>query len=904
MTRATRNGVFRIFSRVGLVLSLGLWASRALAQAPADGTLRVTVVDETGAVIIGATVTVTGAEAVTSATKPAPVKTVDTGVATLSGLPPGRYTIQADFPGFDTRRLTEVRVRAGENRQVAMLSIQKLEASVTVAQDRQEAAADRAQTFGSVLTRDEIEALSDDPATLQQQLQDMAGPGAIIRIDGFEGGALPAKAQIRSIRISRDQFAAENHSAGGVFIEIITQPGLGPVRYYTTFRLRDGSASGRSPFVPVKGPEQNGNYGFGLGGALIPNKSSFNLNVYGINSYQTPNLNAVVPDGTQAFALGLKAPVDYLYVNGQLDYALTLDQTLRVAYNLNRVTNNNLGVGGYNLPDHAYSTGSDVHNVLLSEFGPLGRRADWRSRLQFFVSESDTQSATEAPTVVVLDTFTSGGAQMSGGDHARTFDLASDLDYVVGRHSLRAGLLMDGGWYRSDSTSNYLGTYTFDNLAAYLANQPSNYTRRIGDPAIAYGVAQGSVYIQDDIRVRKNLTLSPGLRYEIQTHVRDYNNVGPRIGATWAPFAGGQTTLRASAGLFYDWLPTTTYQQALQVDGVRQQEVNIVDPSFPTPGTLGVVPPANRYLIGSDYRAPETTRISAGIEQGVWKVVRVVTTYSYQRGSQLSRGLNLNPPVDGVRPDPAFANVIEVVSDAASRQHQLQVDANVNPGALLPAFNGPLIDWKRTTLFVNYTLASVRNNTDGPFAVPATGSLAAEWGPGAPASPQSLNGPPPPPLGIDLRNPLNATFNNQVIRNVLVSLNVSASSAPAYTLLAGIDSNGDGIFNDRPVGVGRNTLRADGQTTLNTYIAYQFAFGRTAPLPPGIGVFGGGGATQVRTFDQGNARYRLQVFVQAQNLTNQANYLGYSGTLTSPFFGRPTTVSGMRKIDVGFNLNF
>ena len=88
-----------------------------------------------------------------------------------------------------------------------------------------------------MLTREAIEALSDDPATLRQQLQDMAGPGAVIRIDSFEGGALPAKAQIRSIRISRDQFAAEYHSAGGVSIEIITQPGLGPVRYNTTFRF-------------------------------------------------------------------------------------------------------------------------------------------------------------------------------------------------------------------------------------------------------------------------------------------------------------------------------------------------------------------------------------------------------------------------------------------------------------------------------------------------------------------------------------------------------------------------------------------------------------------------------------------------------------------------------------------
>jgi hypothetical protein len=75
-------------------------------------------------------------------------------------------------------------------------------------------------------------------------------------------------------------------------------------------------------------------------------------------------------------------------------------------------------------------------------------------------------------------------------------------------------------------------------------------------------------------------------------------------------------------------------------------------------------------------------------------------------------------------------------------------------------------------------------------------------------------------------------------------------------------------------------------------------------LPPGIGIFGQGAAAQVRTVDQGNARYRLQIFVQAQNLTNERNYLGYSGTLTSPFFGQPTAVSAMRKIDVGMGLSF
>ena len=80
------------------------------------------------------------------------------------------------------------------------------------------------------MTREQIEALSDDPDEMAQQLQDMAGGNAVIRVDSFEGGRLPPKSQIKAIHITRDAFAAENHSAGGLFIDIITQPGIGPLR--------------------------------------------------------------------------------------------------------------------------------------------------------------------------------------------------------------------------------------------------------------------------------------------------------------------------------------------------------------------------------------------------------------------------------------------------------------------------------------------------------------------------------------------------------------------------------------------------------------------------------------------------------------------------------------------------
>ncbi|PYQ69343.1 MAG: hypothetical protein DMG04_28645 [Acidobacteria bacterium] len=855
--------------------TLNLSGANLFAQPASGGSLRVTVVDQTGAVIVGATVTVAAADEATKTAAIAPVRTSDTGVAIVAALTPGRYTVQVEFPGFEKRLLTDVRVRNGENRQVAVLTIERVQTAVTVEQDKQQAAADRnGPSFGTTLTREQIEALSDDPSILQQQLQDMAGPGAVIRIDGFEGGALPAKAMIRSIRIARDQFAAEYHSAGGVAIEIITQPGVGPIRYFSTVLVRDGSLSGRSPFVPVKGPEQNVNYGFGMNGALVKDKSN-------------------------------------IFVNGQLDYALTLDQTVRFGYNLTRVSNDNLGVGGYDEPERAYATGNVVHTVRAQHFGPVGRRAFSRSRVQLLWSDADAQSANEMPTIRVLDAFNSGGAQRAGGDHARTLDIASDLDYVRGRHSIRTGFVFDSTWYRSDTRANYLGTFTFTNLQAYETDQPSNYTRRIGDPAIAYDNVQGGIYVQDDIRVRKNLTLTPGVRYELQTHVGNYANIGPRFGATWAPLAGGQTTLRGSAGIFYDWLPTSAYDQALRVDGFHQQEINIVDPSFPDPGTSGVIVPINRYVLGGAYSAPRITRISGGVDQGVWKVTRVALTYSYLRGSRLARGVNLNAPIDGARPDPAFASIIEVVSDAASRQHQLQLDASINPGALLPLSKGPRVSFKRITVFANYTLASLLNNTDGPFSIAPTGRLATEWGPAA----GGVSGGPG--IGVpgvfvfgggvvatDIRSRLNLAVNNQVIRNVLVAINLNSSTAPPYTLLTGRDDNGDGIFNDRPTGVGRNTLRASGQTTINAMVGYVFAFGHTTGLPPGIGVFGSGGAAQVRTVDQGTARYRLQLFVQAQNLTNERNYLGYSGTMTSPFFGRPTTVGGMRKIDAGINMSF
>jgi hypothetical protein len=274
-------------------------------------------------------------------------------------------------------------------------------------------------------------------------------------------------------------------------------------------------------------------------------------------------------------------------------------------------------------------------------------------------------------------------------------------------------------------------------------------------------------------------------------------------------------------------------------------------------------------------------------------------TYAYVRGGSVARGRNRNAPAGGVRPDATVGNVIEVVSDAASRQHQVAVAVTANPGALLPlGARAPLINVARTTMFVNYTWATNRSNSDGVFVVPPTGTLETEWGPANGGT--FFNGVF---AAADVRHRFNATLNNQIVRNLLLSLNLTASSGAPYAIRTGADDNGDSIFNDRPAGVGRNSGRGAAQWSINTQFSYVLGFGRQAGGPPGVAVIGGGAAPTILSVEQ-TPKYRVQVFLAVQNLTNHANYGGYSGTMTSPFFGTATTVSAMRKVDFGLNLGF
>ena len=862
-----------------------VWAQRS------DTSLRIVVKDPSGAVIPGALVQVKGAEDRTASVVREDLASDGHGVAVASGLTPGRYAVAVSFPGFETLTFPDARVRAGENRRDAVLKIQKLDETVAVGRDKSTVASDpNNDRFNTVLSKDQINALPDDPDEMERVLKEMAGPGATIRVDGFRGGKLPPKSQIRSIRFSRDVYAAENHMAGMVFVDMLTQPGMGPLRGSMDFLFRDDSLNARNAYQSEKGPEQTQQYTFNLSGTLRKERTSFSLSATGASLYDSANIFADTLGGFRSSAV--RRPSDKMNFNGRLDHAVNTSHTLRANLQQNSSEQRNLGVGGYDLDDRAYSRSNDDAVLRLSESGPWRKNVFAESRLQLRRQTTASSSAFDTPTIRVLDTFTSGGAQQSGGRESTDVEWATNVDWARGKHAIRFGTLVEGGWYNSDSRTNYLGTFTFASREDFDANRPSTYTQRLGDPLVKYSQWQAGFFLQDDWRARSNLTLSAGLRQELQTHLDDDLNLAPRVGLTWSPFKGGKTTVRGGGGLFYEWFESDTYEQTLRVDGIRQRDLVISNPGYPDPfgGAAGQqILPASKYVIDDRLVMPRRLMGNVGISHQFSASFGANVSYSRSRGYDRLRGRNINAPLNGVRPDASVGNVTQVESTASLRGQTLSTGVNYN----MPA--------RRMFLFANYAWIKQESDADGPFSLPANNyDLAAEWGPIA---------------GVARHN-FSTMFTSSLTKALRLSVGASVRSGTPYNITTGRDDNGDTVFNDRPAGVGKNSARGEASWDVTTRVSYAFGFGRR----PGADGAGGapvmimhrvggpvGGSGDVAGAFGGGAedkRIRFELFASASNLFNTVNRIGYSGVMTSTFFGQATAAMPGRRIDVGVRVGF
>jgi hypothetical protein len=714
----------------------------------------------------------------------------------------------------------------------------------------------------------------------------------VLRVNGFRGGQLPPKSQIRQIRFRMNSYAAENHDAGGIGIDVLTKPGLDGWRGMTTFSFRDESLNARNAFADTLGPEQYRRAGLNFSGPLVKGRTSLAVATNGNFSYDSEPLNAQTPDGEVNGQV--RRPSDISNVVVRLEHALTTTQTLLVEVQRHDDERKNLGVGEFSLPSRAYQRTNEETLVRGALNGLVAPKIANELRVQYSGEEATTSSDSLDPAVIVIESFSTGGAGQKSRRQTRSLDVDDNIDFSVSKkHALRAGLSLEADWYDSLDEQNANGTFTFASLNAYDFGQPNTYTERtIGTP-IAFGQYQLGVYVQDDWTPNKAFALSFGLRQELQNTLSDRLNLAPRVGFTWA---AGKFTVRGGYGIFNDWYDSSVYEQTLLVNGENQTDIVVQLPGYPDPysGAVADVLPPSVVLAAHGLLMPYVQQASLGVER-TWGDFRMQASYMRQRGDTALRSRNTNAPVPGSgRPDPAIGNEAQIESTGRVAQDRLQVNLN---------FSQP-----QRHLFagLNYTLSSTRNDSDSPLSLPSN-SLDPDVDYG--------------PSGQDARHRLFAIASFGLpfkLRTLWMSQFVSALP---YNIITGLDNNFDSVTNDRPAGVGRNSARGSASWNLNARLSRTFTFGPPrqgdqGPLPPGGGPIrmrggrggggGGGGGPRVMmsSMDPDAGRYNIELYVQAFNVLNHTNFTTYGGSLRSPYFGDPVSAAPARRIELGIQFGF
>ena len=942
-----------------LAFSLVLCALSVSAQ-QSTGNLRGQVTDQLGGVIIGATVTVTDAGGTTKT-----ATTDSDGNYAISGIAPGKYTVRATSTNFADYENPDVEIANGRTEPLNIqLGVVLEQQQVTVSAEAPVSTAPENNAGAIVLRGSDLESLPDDPDDLSAALQALAGPsagpnGGQFFIDGFSDGRLPPKESIREIRINSNPFSAEYDRIGFGRVEIFTKPGTDKFRGQGFFNFADESFDSRNPFLlqDKRAPFQSRRFGGNLSGPVVKKKASFFLDFEhrGIDNNQVINATVLDPSlNTQPFSLAVVTPIIRTTFSPRLDYQLNASNTLVARYTYTRSRNVNAGLNEFTLPTRAFNSESTEHTVQLTETAILNQKTINETRFQFIRRHSNQQGDNTIPAINVLDAFNGGGAQIGlAFDDEDRYELQNYTTFALGTHSIKAGARLRDARTRNVSPNNFGGTFTFSSLDQYrqvLQGVPgaraSQFSINSGNPLASVNQIDFSPFIQDDWRVRPNLTINLGLRYEVQNNISDHHDFAPRAGFAYSLGAGGAnrptTVIRGGAGIFYDRFSDNFTLRANRFNGVNQQQFIVRNPDFfsvipSIQDIAGLAQNAQTIVqVSPNLESPYTMQAALSVERQLpFKTVLNVTFLTARTLHALrSRNINALIPgsftvgsdgqaIGGVRPFGNVGNIFEYESSGVINQNQLRIGLNNR-------FS------RNLTFFANYTLNKASGDTDGAGTFPANQfDLTGEYGRSS----------------LDIRH--NLILVSSILAPYGISLNpfVIASSGAPFNITIGRDLNGDAVFTDRPAIatdtsrpglvrynnvlldpspapgepiIPRNFGQGPGFFSVNLRVSKTFGFGslpgtvdRQAGASQstrdnqaergsggGRGGRGGGGGNRGglggpfgaggNPFGGGRTenRYNLTFSVSARNLFNNVNLNSPIGTLTSPRFGISNSLAG------------
>ena len=968
---ATRLALKLAFCTV-LVL---LCTAPLLAQ---TGTIKGIVTDESGGFVPGAKLTLTAASGATTDA----ISSAD-GSYSFDDMPLGAYTLNASAPELILPQPAKINLSSRTQIANLKLKVAPTQQQVNVNENSgPPVSTESARNANALVLRGaDLNALSDDPEDLATDLQALAGPsagpsGGSMYIDGFSGGQLPSKDSIREIRINQNPFSPEYDKLGFGRIEILTKPGGRKFHGSGHYNFGDSFWNSRNPYAAQKAPFRLDEYGGSFEGPLS-SKASFFAVVDGAaidngaiidGTILDPTTLAIIDPYTQVFRI----PQRRIRISPRIDYQLAPSDTLSVRYAFANADIKHAGVGSFNLVSTGAHNHGDENTLQVSNTKILAANALNETRFQFDRATISNISDSLNPQINVLNSFIGGGAQI--GASYNTSDSYELQNYTTITHesqTFRFGVRVRAASLDNNSPINFGGTFIFSGgIAPELNsnNQPvldssgnpilinissiesyrrtlvfqqmgdiaseiravgggaSQFAINTGTPSTSVTQADVGLFFGDDWRVRRNLTLDLGLRYEGQTNIHDWRDFAPRVGLAWAPAGHSpnpKTVLRAGFGLFYQRFDIASVLAAERFNGIVQQQYVVTNPDFfpPVPpiSTLTTAgSPQSIEKLSPNLRAPYLTETAVAIEHQLPAHTTVALTYVTSHGGRqfLTNDINAplpgtyNPQVPGSGTYPLGNSnpVFEVGS--AGRYNQNELIANVNSRIT-----------NSISLFGSYVYNHALSNTDY-LAPPQNTDFNPAIGYGGigvgtfPANPYSMAGEYGP-ASTDIRNAGN--FGGSIhapLGFVFSPLMVVDSGAP-FNITVGQDLYGDTLFNGRP-GIAtdathpgliqtryglldpnpilgepilpRNFGRGPGIVLANLRVAKIFSFGPkgegTASVGgrrPDGGPFGGGGTANTAATGR---LYNLTVSMAIRNIINRNNPGPIIGNITSPLFGQ------------------
>ncbi|MBX7173060.1 MAG: TonB-dependent receptor [Pyrinomonadaceae bacterium] len=899
-----------LYLLIAAILCVGILANLSFAQEP-TATLRGQIVDQQNAIIVGVTV-----EAVSANGQSKTAVTDSNGEFVFKNLIPGKYTIHANQTGFGKFEKSDVEVKADSKEPLKItLEVEITEQVVNVA-DESPINTNPEDNVGSLTIKgDGLDALPDNPDELEAALKAMAGPGAgpdggQIIIDGTTGGSMPSKANIREIRINSNPFSAEYDKVGFGRIEIFTKPGSDKFHGQANFNFNDESMNSRNPFAGNRAPYQSRSYGANLSGPISKKASFFvdfdrraidDLAVINANILDS-NLN-IVP-----FSQSVQTPLVRTSFSPRIDYQLNDFNTLTARYSFSKTSDQNNGIGGFSLASRAYNSNSTEQNLQLTETAVINKSIINETRFQFVSRNSNnTGGDSTSPTIQVLDAFTSGGSGIgASSNNTKRWELSNNTSWTIGQHSLKVGARLRGVSINDVSENNFAGTYTFTSLDQYRnvllgvpGVTPTQFTLTAGNSQAKISQIDFGAFAQDDWRIRPNLTLNFGLRYEAQSNVSNNKNFAPRFGFAWSPdYANGRngkTVIRGGFGIFYDRINESLSLRAERYDGNNLQSFIVTDPALlslypniPSVNTLlAFANTQNTYRLADNIRSPYIAQTNIGVERLLPLKLSLAVNYVNTRGFNQLRIRNVNAPLNGVRPLGEVGNIFEYESNGKSQQNQLMVNLRSN-------FS------RKYNVFAMYMLGSADSDTDGSGSFPANQyDLSGEYGRSA----------------LDTRHRFTVGGNVMMPFGFNLSPFVIFSSGKPFNITTGLDTNGDSLFTERPtyvqlnakcnaLGLTNSFCDINGVSDVNAIIPRNYGTGPSfatvnVRLSKTFG-FGGeanGGGNQMGGGMRGGGfstakKYNLTFSLNAQNLFNNVNAGNPIGNLSSRLFGQSNSIAG------------